>query len=589
VTATLATRVTRARAHPLAVGIATAAAGCAAVGALAVEHGHVRGHGSLFAAVTVLAGASFVLAGLVAWHRRPEPGIGVLMVGAGFVLFAGALVAANGSLPFTIGLAAILIPNAVLAHLVLVFPDGRLHSRLERLLVGVAYLNAVGLQVLMLMFMSIDNVGGCPCPSNLLFVRDDMELHSTLMTTERYLGLAIAVGVAFVLIGRWRSASPLLRRALAPILLTGGATSALLGAMLVAEQTSASAAATLESAARVSLATVPLAYLVGLLRARFARAGIGDLVVELGHAPSSARLRDSLARALHDPTLELGYRLPGSDEYADVDGRQVDVTPRATRAVTILERHGEKVAALVHDAGLREEPALLDAVSSAAGMALENERLLAELRSRLEEIRDSRARIVEAGVAERRRLERNLHDGAQQRLVMLSLSLRMAQECLHDDPPAAESLLEGVGEDLKRALAELRELARGLHPALLTDRGLEPALQSLAHRAPFPVEVTVGPSLELSDAVEAAVYYIVAESLTNTAKHAGASQADVVLAATSDGVDVQIRDDGCGGATLGTGSGIQGLADRVEALGGRFGLVSPTGAGTVVQAVLPLL
>ena len=200
----------------------------------------------------------------------------------------------------------------------------------------------------------------------------------------------------------------------------------------------------------------------------------------------------------------------------------------------------------------------------------------------------SRARIVEESVTERRRLERNLHDGAQQRLVTLALHLRMAQESLRDDPSATETMLADVGEDLKLALEELRELARGLHPAVLTDRGLAPALQSLANRAPFPVEIAGVPSLRLTEAVEAAVYYVVAESLTNAAKHAGASEASVEMSATDETVVVEIRDNGSGGANLIDGSGIQGLADRIEALGGQLELHSPAKAGTVIRAELPL-
>jgi signal transduction histidine kinase len=205
-----------------------------------------------------------------------------------------------------------------------------------------------------------------------------------------------------------------------------------------------------------------------------------------------------------------------------------------------------------------------------------------------DQLNASRARIVEASVAERRRLERNLHDGAQQRLVTLALHLRMAQECLRDDPSAAEAMLEDVGEDLKLALAELRELARGLHPAVLTDRGLVPALQSLANRAPFPVKVVGVPSVRLTESVEAAVYYVVAEGLTNAAKHAGASEAQIELSTTDETVVVEIRDNGSGGANLASGSGIRGLADRIEALGGQFELRSPALAGTVVRAELPL-
>jgi signal transduction histidine kinase len=440
----------------------------------------------------------------------------------------------------------------------------------------------------MLMFMGIEHVGGCPCPSNLLFVRDDMSVHSALMNALRLSGIAIAVGVVTVIVLRWQSASPLLRRALAPILVTGGITAALLAALLIADQASARITRSLDSAERLALATVPLAYLFGLFQTRLARVGLGELVVELGNNPEQGRLRDALARALKDPSLELGYWIPTSQDYVDVEGKQVDVVPTATRGVTLLERRGKKVAALVHDAALREDPALLDAVSSAAGLALDNEHLLAELRAQLAETRDSRVRIVDAADTERRRLERNLHDGAQQRLVTLALHLRMAQETLRDDPAAAGTMLDGVGEDLKLALQELRELARGLHPAILTERGLTPALQSIATRAPFKVKVVGVPDDRLPAVTEAAIYYVVAETLTNAAKHAEASEAQIELSTTADTVTVEIRDNGGGGANLANGSGIRGLADRVEALGGRFEVQSPVGAGTVVKAELPL-
>jgi signal transduction histidine kinase len=200
----------------------------------------------------------------------------------------------------------------------------------------------------------------------------------------------------------------------------------------------------------------------------------------------------------------------------------------------------------------------------------------------------SRARIVAAAVAERQRLERNLHDGAQQRLVTLSLQLRMARERLRDDSLAAEAMLERIGDDLKLALEELRELARGLHPAVLTDRGLGPALRSLAERAAFPVEITGVPTRRFRDAVEAAVYYVVAESLTNAAKHASPSAAWVEVVTTPRVVVVEIRDDGVGGAQVSDGSGIRGLTDRVEALGGKLELESHAGVGTVVRVELPL-
>lgn len=511
------------------------------------------------------------------------------MVATGFALYAGTLIQANRSLPFTIGLVLGPLPAAALAHLVLAFPDGRLHSIWERLIVWVAYLNATVVQVVMLMFMPIEAVTGCPCPHNLLFARDDMAVHTRLMRFERNVGLAVAAAVVLVLVVRWTRASSPLRRALLPILVTGGVAYVLIAATLLASSLpDAIDPYKLFNAQQVAIGVVPIAYLVGLFRTRMGLVGVSDLIVELSEGLEAGRLRDALARALRDPSLELGYWINDPDEYVDVDGNPVSVVPAAGRAVTILERHGRKVAALVHDTALSEDPALLDAVSSAAGLALENERLLAELRARLDEVRDSRARLVEAAVTERRRLERNLHDGAQQRLVTLSLHLRMAQETLQDDPPAAEAMLEGVGDDLKQALQELRELARGLHPAVLSDRGLAPALQSLANRSPFPVKVTGVPARRLPEPVEAAIYYVVAESLTNAAKHSGATGGRVELSTTPETVVAEIRDNGRGGANLSAGTGLRGLADRIEALGGRITLKSPPGGGTVVRATLPL-
>ena len=215
-------------------------------------------------------------------------------------------------------------------------------------------------------------------------------------------------------------------------------------------------------------------------------------------------------------------------------------------------------------------------------------RLNAELHARLEELAASRARIVTAGDVERRRLERNLHDGAQQRLVALSLSLRVAQAKLDTDPAAARAALTSAGDELALALAELRELARGLHPAVLTDRGLRAAVEMLAGRAPIPVELAGMPGERLPEPVEAAAYYLIAEALTNVAKYAEASAVRVRVAVRDGRVLVEVSDDGVGGADAATGSGLRGLADRVEALGGSLAVESPAGAGTSLRAEIPV-
>jgi signal transduction histidine kinase len=214
-------------------------------------------------------------------------------------------------------------------------------------------------------------------------------------------------------------------------------------------------------------------------------------------------------------------------------------------------------------------------------------RLNAELQARLEDLAASRARIVSAGDAERRRLERNLHDGAQQRLVTLSLSLRLALTKLETDPEAARALLQSAGSELGQALEELRELARGIHPAVLTDRGLGQAVESLASRVPVTVEVDELPAARLPEPIEAAAYYLIAEALTNVAKYARASEARVRVARADGSVVVQVSDDGIGGADAAGGSGLRGLADRVEALGGRLDVTSPPGGGTTLRAEIP--
>jgi signal transduction histidine kinase len=214
-------------------------------------------------------------------------------------------------------------------------------------------------------------------------------------------------------------------------------------------------------------------------------------------------------------------------------------------------------------------------------------RLNDELHARLEELAASRARIVTAGDVERRRLERNLHDGAQQRLVALSLSLRVALAKLDSDPAAARATLASAGDELALALAELRELARGLHPAVLSDRGLRPAVEMLAGRSPVPVEIAEIPGERLPQPVEAAAYYLIAEALTNVTKYAGASRVRVRVEASDASVVVEVADDGVGGADAAGGSGLRGLADRVEALGGSLEVVSPAGAGTSLRAEIP--
>ena len=328
-------------------------------------------------------------------------------------------------------------------------------------------------------------------------------------------------------------------------------------------------------------------FVVGLLRARLARSAIGDLLVELHEPAEPGALRDALARALRDPTLELAYWMPEYGAWVGPGGDPVDLPgERSPRATTYVERGGTRVAALVHDAALRDEPELVGAVTSAAGIALENERLQADLRARLSDLRASRARIVEAGDIARRKLERDLHDGAQQRLVSISIVLRLVAGKVPADGPVAE-LLKTARDELAASLEELRRIAQGIHPAVLSDHGLPVALESLAARAPVRVGLNVDLEERLPEPVEVAAYYLVAEGLTNIAKYAEAASASVDVGRENGTLIVEVSDDGKGGADPEGGSGLRGLADRVEALDGRLRVWSPDAGGTRLRAEIP--
>ena len=325
---------------------------------------------------------------------------------------------------------------------------------------------------------------------------------------------------------------------------------------------------------------IPIAVLSVILRARMARAAVADLVVELGQTPTPARLRDALANALGDPSLRVAYWAPTEGRFVDVNGQAMELPEDGTgQAVTMLERNGVREAAIIHDAILLEEPGLIASVASAMRLAVENDRLTAEVEAQLQEVRASRARIVAAGDTERKRIERDLHDGAQQRLVALTLALRLARTRLGDDAdPSVKLSLEQASDEAKAALAELRELARGIHPQILTEAGLHAAVESLAVRTPAIVSVEMDPDARFTPAVEATAYFVVSESLANAAKYAEAGAVHV-RAGWHDGVlTVEVADDGRGGADPQTGTGLRGLRDRVSAVDGTWRLSARSGA-----------
>jgi PAS domain S-box-containing protein len=664
---------------------------------------------ALVAALAVTAGISFVAAGLIARRRRPDNRTGIYLAAVGYLWFLGALGDANSKTAYTVGTLLANLAFVAFAALVLAFPSGRLAPRPDRLLViATAVFVLVG-PPLLLMFAEYPagcRSGPTDCAGSAIVVVDSPTTERIVDAAGTVATVGLVLAVVWVLVRRWRGASAALRRVLLPVYVAGVGALLILLVSNVVSELSTGVSDALAPLFLVLFAAVPFAFLFGILRSRLARGSVAGLVVAIGEGTP---LRDAIASALGDPTLELAYWLEEGRRFADRDGRRFDLPgPGGGRTATVVEHDGRRIGALVHDASLDDEPELLGSVSATVALALDNERLETELRAQYEflttivdtapsllvsidpggvirnlnpatvaatghateedvrgrhfwdvfiddwereamigrfraaapdfppaeyentftnargeqlviawrsapvlddagrvvrivagglditdrkrqeqELRASRARIVAAGDEERRRLERNLHDGAQQRLVSLALALRLAESKLGSDPDGAAAVLSSAGEELAHALEELRELARGIHPAVLTDRGLNAALEGLAARTPVPVELELEPG-RLPEPVEAAAYYVVAEAVANVVKHAAASAIEVRTARVDGLVVVEVADDGVGGANA-AGSGLRGLSDRVAVLDGRLRVEGRDGGGTRVVAEIPVV
>jgi signal transduction histidine kinase len=559
--------------------------------ALILNSGFIDTRGA-WGAGALLIGWSFIGVGLFAWGRRPDNRVGMLMAGTGFAWFVAAAGFSDLPLVFTLGQMFGAVFFAVVCHLLLAFPSGRLQSLAERRIVAATYLlTAVGVVPLWL-FADPKKLDCDECPANVLLIHSYPSLVSTVATILNLIGAGLVACVLVVLVKRWRRASPAQRRFLVPVYSAGVAVLLLLIVLVVLQAGGLEndALDALWLASMVPFALVPFLFLGTLVRTRMIQSGaVGELMARLGETPRRGELRDALARALRDPSLELVYWLPEDERFVDGEGHLVELPgPGSGRAVTKVEREGECVAALVHDAMVHDEQGgYVDAIGAAASLALQNDRLEAELRSKVEELRASRQRMLRIGLEERRRLERDLHDGAQQRLVSMALNMRLARARLRDDPGSAEDLLDGAAGELDAALEELRELARGIHPALLSERGLETALEILARRAPVPVQLGRVPGERLPEAVELVAYFVVAEALTNVAKYAAASRATVDINRMNGKLVVQVKDDGIGGADPDAGTGLRGLSDRLAVIEGRLEIDSQPGRGTTITAKIP--
>lgn len=509
------------------------------------------------AGADLAVGWALIACGLLGWSRRPQSRVGPLLALTGFAWFLGTLAGSRIGAVAALGTALLFVHRGPLCHAIIGYPDGRPPGWLSVIVVIAAYVYAAAVPL----------------------------AHSDVVTIVVALAVLAAAIWGYALASgpdRRARVTAIAAAAALAIPLAGGSVWRLIG-------TGAGADRAVLWGYEAVLVLIAAGFLVDLLWGRWAQAAVTKLVVDLGGDSEAGTLRARLAHALGDQSLVIGYWLPGADGYADERGNRVELPAAGSgRAVTMVEHDGERIAALVHDAAVLGDPGLAESVAQAARIALANVRLRAEVRHQVAELDASRRRILAAGDAQRRRLRQQLQNSAGRRLAgVRELLAQAVQEARASGDRAAADGLADTGKELQEAEAELRELAAGIHPPLLTERGLGPALAALAERSPVPVRLAA-PGERLPAAIETAVYFVCSEALANVIKHARATLADVQVRLDGDLVTVVIADDGTGGADPSAGSGLKGVADRVEALGGRLGVQSPAGQGTRLLAEIPI-
>ncbi|MFJ8648713.1 sensor histidine kinase [Streptomyces sp. NPDC093546] len=577
------------------VAWAVAAVCAAVVGTL----GYVRtGAEPSAVVVDVLTGLAYATAGLIALWRRPANGTGRLMLAEGLTWFIGNLQGFDQPLLIGMGAWWEALNLAVLAHLLLAFPEGRVGRRRARMTVGAAYaLVAVGGLVRALCYDPAADPGSSyllceDCRGNALLLVRDPAVFAGVDLAYRWVGAGLTLWVAALMVSRWLAGSPAYRRVLVPVAVPLAIAVAFVGwEVLYVLHPGLLHGGELLPLVLSDLAQValPVAFLVGLFRIRLRRADVGNLVIAAGPDPSPAQLQTALREVLGDPTLRLGIpHASVSGLYTDPEGRPIGGPargrPAAGAAVTPLGPGCTPPAVLVHDRALAQEPELMEAVSASVGLCLRTMQLAERAARNAERARELQMRLLSAEERERRRLERNLHDGAQGRLVFALMGLRRIGTQWGRDPQLLAAVDE-TEQTLRTALTELRELARGLHPAVLAREGLRAALTALADESPIPV-VVMADQVRLPELVETTAYYVVCEALSNAGKHSGARAVTVTVRREALWLVVEVVDDGVGGADP-AGSGLRGLADRVAAVGGRLRVSSPVGDGTRIEVELP--
>jgi signal transduction histidine kinase len=589
-------RTGAARGGALALGAVGAAFGLLSVAeARSAPGGSFAGTAWTGAAAELSAGWALIAAGAAESWRRPASRAGLLLTGAGIGWFFAEWNNPGLASPaaFTFGLIAAGLAPPLVAHAALAYPAGRLDSRLDAWVLLAAYAGAgLVLGLLPAVFFDSGRQGCALCPANLALVRSEPGLVAGLQRAGLAVGLIWAAGLVAAEARRMARASPPLRRMLWPVLVPAGCYLVLVGADFA------------HSLPRGTLSNDPLEYRLWLgeaaflvlmaagvswarVRDRRTRSAVVRLVMDAAQSPPPGGLRNALSQMLGDEHLQLAYPVGDPPRQVDADGQRVSVEPADGQTATPLIRAGQTVAIVRHRAGLLDDPGLVREVTSAARLAMDNERLHAEVLAQLEDLQASRARIVAAGDAERRRVERDLHDGAQQRLVGLSLTLRLARS--HPSPgcPGLTGLIEQADRELRLAIGELRELAHGIYPAVLADEGLAAAVEALAERSPIPVTISDIPQERLPGPVEATGYFLTAETIGLVAAMTGARGATVNAKYGGGRLVLEIAGDTAARPSQELQAGLADVADRVGALGGHLRVHPAPGGVITIRAEIP--
>lgn len=524
----------------------------------------------------------YVAAGILAWWRRPDNRMGLLITIGGLALYLGTLDSTNAPLLNAVSLIFGTAVLAVTVHLLHAYPSGRLRGSRSKAVVLAGYIVAIGLQAPLYLFSDAPEWAG-------LSVGAHPDLFLVSLWVQRIGGALVMVTTAVLLWHRIRRAEPAHRRRVG--LLYGYGIAAVLGISLSGMLLTPENGISPEVRFVIQLllvAGIPITFSLAVIRGGFTRTGVlEDLAAQLGSIGADRQaLSVALAQALGDPSVRVVYRASGRDGHTDEDGNAVPPpVPTATSAVSVIKLDGRTVGAIAYDSRIVGDSEFVDQAGRVAAIAMDRQRLTAALRLREQELRKSRLRLLEESDRERKRIARDLHDGLQAELVLLALHAQeLSAMAIH---PTVRTALPRLRERIDDAAGELRRLVHDIMPATLDGRGLAAAIEDLADRMPLPTHLEMAGDSDLPLTIERTAYFVVAEGLANVVKHSQARSCTVRVERSDHTLVVEVEDDGLGEAAFGTGTGLRGIDDRVDAIGGRLHVVSSPGIGTRIRAELP--